>query len=438
MIKLMLVAGDSTKELSEFLEARGSVEVAFKYDSLYRNAEELRTKIFVFDKLIYVYNNPDANVREDMQVLRSLLLGSTYFNVEEIVFFISKPEVPEEGIEYIRYVANEVPRQAENDRALRIPNFDIKIDEEVLRYDKLYNSLLGMTEKKSTENNFRSIYRVEIGNDSKRAYEPEDTTGVVIEPFTFRRVASYEHMQTIMESTESGELLVEDSKVMGPDKLDVDLGQLKYSDPRQLTKVVVFSGAPKCGATTLSIAMAVSAVSAGLKVMLLDITKNKAMNYLLQAANVPFDPVDLKQALLADSISQEQGVALLHEFDYELRFHVLRYVTQNINRFACDLLLIDANPSDIEEASKILETLSVVNFFASNFDPVSLTEASELFKCVASGHLLVTDTHSLGMDYGTVAPDDIRDAIPNLSTMSKISIWDFNISSEDFYDLYFQ
>ena len=78
MIKLMLVAGENSNSLAEFLQQRGTFVVDFLYRDLYSNSQELLNSVIRVDKLVYVYQSREMDnlggmfIRQEMQVLKSM------------------------------------------------------------------------------------------------------------------------------------------------------------------------------------------------------------------------------------------------------------------------------------------------------------------------------------------------------------------------------
>jgi hypothetical protein len=433
----MLVAGEDTQKLGKFLNDRGSLDVKYMEESLYRKTSELKNNIYRIDKLVYVYNSVNMNVREDMQILQELLLGSSYFNVAEVIFFVSKSEVPVEGVEFIKFVMDEVPIQAASSTFLRTPNFNLKISNDKLSFGDLYNSLLGITEELRVSNTFKSVYRVERGNDSNYAYEAEDTELAIIEPFSYRKVTNYVEMQDNVLAAESGEILVEDARTYFPDKVDVDLGSVSFFEPTQKVTMGLVSGLSKSGITTFVAAAATSAATKNIKSLLLDLTKNKGLSYILESARVPFENHDIQKVLLGESVTQESTISILSEFDYKLRFHVLRHVLANISRFNCDLLLIDVSQTDFCIAYEIIKRNKCKVLLTSTSSAVDITEASDLFSVVSKADLVLTEHINFQQHYSLVSVEDIKASIRNIDRIAKVNISHFDLTSK-LYDSFFE
>ena len=95
MIKLMLVAGENSNSLAEFLQQRGTFVVDFLYRDLYSNSQELLNSVIRVDKLVYVYQSREMDnlggmfIRQEMQVLKSMYEDNKFFKASEVILLCS-------------------------------------------------------------------------------------------------------------------------------------------------------------------------------------------------------------------------------------------------------------------------------------------------------------------------------------------------------------
>ena len=110
MIKLMLVAGENSNSLAEFLQQRGTFVVDFLYRDLYSNSQELLNSVIRVDKLVYVYQSREMDnlggmfIRQEMQVLKSMYEDNKFFKASEVILLCSDDQGGNEIQEYFTVV----------------------------------------------------------------------------------------------------------------------------------------------------------------------------------------------------------------------------------------------------------------------------------------------------------------------------------------------
>jgi hypothetical protein len=418
MSTVMLVAGSSTNDLTKFLQNRGALEVSYQFESLLKHQEVLKTGMHIADKLVYVYQNNSISIRKDMQILQELLISDAFFQVKEIVFFVVETEETSEGLRYFKAVMEAVKEAASKNRSVLLPEYNIRKSEDRISFDIIYNALLGMSEELNIDNSFKSVYRVERNSESSRAYEPDDSSKMVVEPFSYRGISDYKSAQDSARVTDSGELLIDPSDKNAIEKIDADLGQLEFEQSDQNLKVVVVSGNAKSGVTTFACALAVSASVADNRVLLVDLSKNKGVPFVMKNLNVPYESIDVKSLLLKQNLRQEQNLAIIHEFDAKMRIHMLRNIISNVHRYSTNMIIIDAGPDDLEVVTKHLNRFKVRTFLLSCPTDNDLDQVAKLFEQVSSADLILSNNINFTPQFKEVPVEQIRSRVSNVGRMS--------------------
>lgn len=424
MTTIMLVAGSSTKALAKSLEDRSSsLKVEYVFDSLMKHAEEMRTGIYRVDKLVYVYRDDSLDIRKDMRILQDLLLGDAYFNVHEIVFFISDPEGEYDGLKFFNSVMSEVRERAETNSAINIPSERVFKYNDTLTYDIIYTQLLGISESLKVDNSFVPVYRVERHSGSKKAYEADDFTDAApIEPFSYIKLKKYEELQKSVKANDSGEPII-DSEIRSPlKKVDADFGSLDYKDPATRVNIVLVSGNRKSGTTTFALSLAASLMAGRKKTLLLDMSRNKGLSFSLPVVNLPYSEYKLEETLLEKYHEQEHDIAVISDYDYKLRYHVLVNLLGSLTTYNCDFLIIDCHSENLEEVSKILSRFTVKTFITSGLKEQDIEEVKDLFEKVKESNLVITEVVNSQSFYADMKADDVKISMPNLVNLMKCPV----------------
>lgn len=198
MIKLMVIAGNNSKNLAKFLEQRGTFSVDYVYNNLADNAQDLLVSVLKVDKLVYVYQinektrQAEMNVRLDMQTLRSMLRHNKFFQAHEIVFLCNNSEYSLQAKQYFKTVMTEC----------NVSSYHIGYLDSMSSFSSVYDSLIGVSNVKDFKNSYRNLYRRNSDDDSKIAYEPGDDRKSIIEAFDYGRLDVWEEKVNLVDTIE--------------------------------------------------------------------------------------------------------------------------------------------------------------------------------------------------------------------------------------------
>lgn len=265
MSKILIIAGDNSKNLRDFMVERGTFEVPFYYESLSKSANEIKDSIIKVDKMLYLYQPNTMSIRYDMSVLKNLLAKSSFFNPGEITYMVNgTADENIKAIEYFTAVMEDVG----------YTNYQIRRSEKTMTYEDIYNQLLGVSESLKFKNKRKNIYRVEKSNESKEVFLPDLDLDLMIEPFNYDSLKDFEKAKENASRTESG---IEHTDSMQPMKKfsRPSFNEINFNSILHGSKTICISGLAKSGITTWTCALATSAIDLGKSVLVIDYTDNQ-------------------------------------------------------------------------------------------------------------------------------------------------------------------
>ena len=265
MINVMLVAGDNTPKLAEFLVQRGTFSLDFSYRSLTEEVMHVKDSIINVDKLIYLLDDQQINIRTEMQLLKELLTSEGFFTVREIIFIVTENTEADKAIRYFNAVMVDS----------NYTNFTVHKTKAKVSFAEIYDYVIGVSVAENYKNTFKDVYRVERNSDSTVAYMPADDVSLKVEPFSYDSVNMFEEAKANSKRTESGILHKDEAPDSNIEQFDnPNLGSLDVIGTKNQQEIIVVSGDRKTGVSTWACAVAQSAVSAGKTVTLFDFTDN--------------------------------------------------------------------------------------------------------------------------------------------------------------------
>lgn len=280
MVKLIVVAGSSCQKLAEFFEKRGTFEIVAVYDNLMNNVNQIQNKVIVADKLLYLYNDAEEsnmNIKADMQILNNLLTKDSFFKPGEIVFMTSTSQLATQATKFFVTIMEDCKKT----------DYSIKTIADKMSFVAIYNLLMGTTNTTDFKNKYTTLYKVERNAEEKLEFEPQDDRDLVVEPFGFTAVSSYEDKQQAAKKAETGTIYTDNPNTELPKDDTLQFDQLQLNSIVDETQYVLVSGMAKSGKSVWASQIAVSAAKNSLSVCLMDFTKNADVLNLLTKSSVP-------------------------------------------------------------------------------------------------------------------------------------------------------
>lgn len=288
MINIMLVAGEKTTKLAAFLRQRGTFQIDFTFRSLSEDLNKVRDSIINVDKLVYVLDKPEVNIRMEMQVLKELLNNDGFFVVQEILFIITESEEAKSALRYFNAVMD----------SCNFEQFKIINSSNKLAFADIFDYIVGVTNSDNYDNTFRDVYRVERYSDSSVAYIGTEDSDLIVEPFDYERVSLYEAAKNVSKKAESGVIHHDVMPEHNIVQFDApNLGSLDMIVHKSSTQTIIVTGERKTGISTWSIALATSAFSSGKSVLLFDFTDNNDIENIMMLEQLSYKKLTMLQLL---------------------------------------------------------------------------------------------------------------------------------------------
>ena len=347
MIKLMIVAGNSTDKLADFLENRGTFSVQNRYDN-FSNLDEIQNEIINVDKLLYLYKdseNSDVSIKSEMQALKTLLGTSGFFTVREIVFMLGTSDESKTAIRYFTTVMQDC----------KYENYSIKQLQGVASYSAIYDSLMGVSESRDFNNSYKKLYRVERNSDSDLAYKAENNSDLVIEPFSYTGVSEYDSRKKIAAKVDSGNVFT-DAKDSEMEMYDAPhFGELEYDGEFNASRVHLVTGDSKSGKTLWSTILAGSARTAGRTVCVFDFTSKLGTDTLLKQSNIAFEIKTMKELLYDAELAKDNLYVCSSSSEKEnaIKFEFMQNLFTRPLKAFDDIFII----ADLAESRRIADLL---------------------------------------------------------------------------------
>lgn len=377
MPSIMLVTNNPLP-LKAFLEDKGSIDVNFCYPSLVSEEQSLKEKYYSIDMLVYIQGKDERIYHHDMQILRDLLLGRSFFNPREIIFFSEKPANREAT--YSMLIMNEVERRAQKQAEIEVPACKEYLFSSEIPFTNIYNAILGRVVSNDYETGMETVFRSERGSDAKASYEPSEDVDLKFEPFSYKGVNNYEMLrETVMKTEKRENIFDEDPTCL--DKSNPTFSNIKLpAIDRKICAIV--SGNPKTGATTLSVALAQSLSTKVEKVLLIDLSYTKGASILMDSGSVPFVDMSSRDMLTGDIVRLASGVSVNNDCPPSVETHFLKHISLNLTRYGCQGLIINVDAKDMWNTVKLLDSVRPSTFFTSFMDRGDINLARKhLFGC---------------------------------------------------------
>ncbi|MEY8333118.1 hypothetical protein AALB53_08440 [Lachnospiraceae bacterium 47-T17] len=349
MIKLMVVAGDSSEKLAAFLEQRGTFSVDCWFQDL-SNIEEVQNKIIKVDKFLYLHrpNTGSVSIKSEMQTLQQLIQSGGFFSPGEIIFIAKDSEDTALALKYFNSVMNNC----------NYKNFSIKQIKGILSFDAIYDSIMGTSEIKDFKNQYRRVYRVERNADSNAAYLPKNDATLVVEPFDFINISEYEERKRAAARTDSGHVHT--------DNKDSDLAvfespsfsKIEYSGSVLKQRICIITGGSNSGKSVWSTVIGASANMDGHTVLIIDYTRNQDITDLCNTLHTGFIIHSIRDLLLDNNL-KEATMNVCHFLGDNERGVRLEFLQNFISRMCNSncLVIIVAELEDYEEIDRLLYDL---------------------------------------------------------------------------------
>ena len=347
MIKLMLVAGENSNSLAEFLQQRGTFVVDFLYRDLYSNSQELLNSVIRVDKLVYVYQSREMDnlggmfIRQEMQVLKSMYEDNKFFKASEVILLCSDDQGGNEIQEYFTVVMKDC----------EVEKYSIKVLDSIGSFSSIYQNLIGVSLTANFDNQYRNLYRRSKGDDARMAYDPVDSSQMMIEPFNYDNLNSFKERQALMQQIESSEQLIDSEDKRRETFNKLSMPQVALEKNRK--SVFIVTGDQKAGKSYWATQIANSAVSQNKEsVLLLDFSKHQRVSKCIRENELIMTEVDPFDLLNGKIANKDHGVVCcVGGCDFTMTY--LKEISELLEQF--DVVVTAVEKSDVAVVAEMFE-----------------------------------------------------------------------------------
>lgn len=415
MIKLMLVAGENSDSLAEFLQQRGTFVIDFLYKDLYSNSQQLLNSVIRVDKLVYVYQSHDTNnvdvtfVRREMQVLKGMYESNKFFRADEVILLCSDGKDSKEIREYFTVIMQDYG----------IEKYSIKILDSIGSFSSIYQNLIGISQTVNFDNQYRNLYRRTKGDDARMAYDPTDDSQSVIEPFNFGNVNAFKERQAMIQEIESPEQFTDSESVKRKTYNKLNLPQIGLIQNKK--SIFIITGDQKAGKSHWALQIANSAantVDNKQRVILLDFSKNqRILNHVREneLAINEVEPFDLLNGRFKDNSASVICSAGGDEFT-EIFLKELGTILEQFS-----VIIVSVEQSDVAIVGEMFRTRKIYSIAVIYQYPENVTSAC---KYLVGNKILILSTQ--GCEHSEISADHIKLQHNDITVIKPFKFTTFN------------
>lgn len=354
MIKLLVIAGEQSIDITNHLNNTAAFKVDYTYNNLVDGKSDIINKIIQVDKLLYIYDPNVMNIRSDMSILQGLLTQDGFFSTSEIVFIQRKNENSKKAEDYFNAAMRACKNQLKTTK--RSNEFSYQIHTiETLTFQEITDLLFGVTSSENFSNTIRNVYRYEKGSEATKAYTPKDTSKHRVEAFNFNNLDNYDRAKNNAIKTDT--LIANKTaseKVTGVFE-DIVFGKMDVK-PVNETKIFVVSGKSKSGKSVFTSVLAASAIKYNSNLMILDLTSNNDIGWLLKKHSMPFQELKMIN-VIQNNINPESIISLLtiNRDDYEILYDFFTLLGANITNLKIKNVVIVCDYKELHNIISIFD-----------------------------------------------------------------------------------
>lgn len=357
MISCCIVGGETGYRLADYIEnnAGGSIKVSrdHLFNSLSGDFETLNNTFIKVDKFIYLLDS-SRDYKKDFNALFNLMSNTAFFRIGELWVFATDNDVNNSAITLLNSILDETG----------FDNIYVRTYVEgALTLSEIYRELTGMKSADDSKVDIIKVYRSKRSDEANTGYDPEYYTKN-IELKQPNGYAEYEQVKASALKSETNIPII-DSDYKEIKKVDLDISPIDAEAVSLRKNVIVVSGLPKSGTSSLSSCIATSLSKSNKRVSFLDVSSSYGGERCLESSNHPHVIVDNKELLLGSTYENSNLTVLTSKGikSEECKISYVKYFKSIPNHFNSDYTVIDC---DINFLDKI------VSLFKVNIDKVFL------------------------------------------------------------------
>ena len=197
----VIVVSKAHEKISDFLLRQGNFEISFSIDSVSSNLDLLTNNIIRVNKFIFIITD-DTDFAKEIRALMMLLDNPAgLLKIEELVFFFKIGINSSHMRELINVVSESVKSREKEDNTYTAPLVYVH-ELESLSFDILYKELMCKSTIDAINPKLLIKYRVERGEESKKAFEPSGEI-ISISPYTTQNMEHHVALKAVLQKTEN-------------------------------------------------------------------------------------------------------------------------------------------------------------------------------------------------------------------------------------------
>ncbi len=379
MVNIILIGGELTSKVENYLSKTDSINVLYSYNTLQMGIRNILDNFIDVQKLVYIYTDTSQPFAQDMACLLKLLervrgngLSRSVFDIEEVsLYYKDTPEI-NKNLGHFNQVMNKSGYKSYTLYPSKT-TFEFKyLEESILGQSTLYN-------KKPKRVN---VYRVERGSEIKNVIEPESgNKHEYIDPFTINTNDDYDEYKENVRQSETGTLYSDNEKeqLINQDKIpNLDIPIINMDDSYLKKNVYIFSGDRKSGVSTSNTLFIKSALAEDRTITLIDLTGSGDTETNIRLLGIPFSIYTI-QNLIDNSENLNVDNFQIIKCNYlkrDIRMDYLRYILDYSNKITSDIVIIECYNDLLDEVvdtvgMNINRVLYHVETIKRNLDKVS-------------------------------------------------------------------
>ena len=351
-MKVILIS-DVNDKLADYLSKRAGIELEGVYNNLYSVQYKLSNQLIEANRLLYICRKNNDHLIKDLNALLKLLKeNSQVFRIGEIIFYLEDCGSKTKDFKSsIHKLMDGVP-----DQKYTVPISDFKIS-----FNDAYNVLLGKTDAVLNVEARERVFIKQKDSRVQNVYDT-DTKKISCEPFDYNSVVEYDEQKEKVRNTANSKLNqgMDSKQINIVNKFkDPYLGEFKFSDTLGERNVVLMTGNPAVGTTTYLMTLIISAIKAGKKAMLFNLTKNDSFIDILDEISygeIKGNNYDMRDFILRNELKFKNDLITVtaHKVSKNAKLDSIRYFMQNNFKCMADYVFIEVPITMVSEASHIL------------------------------------------------------------------------------------
>ena len=427
---------NTMKDLNKYLDGKSGIRIIQTFSNLYSVKEKLYRTITRGDRLLYMCTQETENFTRDLNIISRLLKDySETFKFEEMIFFVQNCTQTREFPNLIDKV------MYEHNQSYSVPISQFKIT-----YDAAYSVLLGRTDKALNKESRERVYIKPRNTTTKEVYE-KDSKKTVLEPFNYDTINKYDELKRISIQADNGKVIQDDNKneINLTEKFpNPYLGEYKFQQNLGEKNIILITGEPANGTTTYLNTLASSALIAGKKPLIINMTDSgNYANYIdeLGSRKIGCIEYSVSDMLLKSSLNTKSGIAsiTLHDISREARIDGLRYFLKHGDKTNADYIFIELPRETLIEIAKLVRHRLHTIFYVIEGVKLTLQSRIELFKTISEEYNLnvwINNHSRIRYQEDILSYGEIKEILPGkIDVCKEIIVDDYDVSEKIFNSL---